>query len=220
MQFNNQFWQQGNCNQYNHLVGGGVIFRCRRPRVIKLSPSLRLCASSFSLSFISSSLASCRARLTPPLWPGALLHLSFKSDMSAEGSGIRATCCHLIFALCSFKHSFHIMLRLWIWREMPTSRQLLSCLTSTCTFLSREQLFVLFSFLLTFTELRCVQSSRGSSRVTDLSVFLWTHQTNNMKTEQSFLFATRVEAQKAAVCNIYPSLSAYNHKPALCWLCS
>lgn len=65
------------------------------------------------------------------------------------------------FCILLIKHSFHVMFTLWIWRETPESRQLLSHLMSAWTFRSQKQ--CLFLLLLNFTRGRDSCSSNSCS---------------------------------------------------------
>lgn len=80
--------------------------------------------------------------------------LSFTCQWKVQASGRLLS---LSFFILFIKHSFHIMFRFWIWREMRTFRQLLLYLTLTWTFLS-QQLRVSLNF--TFR----VQTSQSRSR--------------------------------------------------------
>lgn len=133
--------------------------------------TLSVCLSSihFMIFFCCIFLTLTLTLFWPKTSPSSIFQvLCFTSQGKVQASG------RLLSLRFFIKHSFHIMFRLQFWREMLVPCQLLSHLTQTWTFPFQQQLFWFF-FPAEFDWI--LRSAQSSFHVTDLSVFLCTHQT-------------------------------------------
>lgn len=139
-------------------------------------------------------------------------------------------CCHFIFAFCSLNIHFTSC------SDCGSEERNWRPVSSFHIWLRPEPFFPnsSFLFLLSFTEFHSVQSSQSSFHVTDLSVFLCTHQTcisNGFEKQYQNRTHTRVsspltflEAQnkELIVCTFYPLIHSVYPQALPVWsrLCS